>query len=69
MEFKRFGYTFKYFFDADVDEMGHIDIEGYDVYNETGKLIAEIQFITEREIMEMSESELEEVIDDNLVHF
>lgn len=69
MEFKRFNYTFRYFFDTDVEERGHIDIEGYDVYDENGGFIAEIEFISEKEIKEMSEVELEELIEDNLVYF
>lgn len=66
MEFERLGYTFRYFFDADVDERGHIDIEGYDVYD-NGTLIAEIEFVTEDDLKEMSDAELEDLIEDNRI--
>lgn len=66
MTFERLGYAFKYFFDADVDEMGHIDVEGYDVYKD-GKLVAELNFFTKEEIDELSDDELYWLIEDNLV--
>ena len=65
-EFNRLGYRFRYFFDADVDEFGHIDVEGYDVY-EGEKLVAEINFISYEDIDEMTDEELLGVIDENLV--
>ena len=65
-EFYRLGYRFRYFFDADVDELGHIDVEGYDVYDGE-KLIAEIDFISAEEIDDMTDEELLAVIDENLV--
>lgn len=65
-EFNRLGYRFRYFFDADVDEFGHIDVEGYDVY-EGEKLIAEINFISYEDIDEMTDEELLGVINENLV--
>jgi len=68
MEFKRLGYTFiKYFFDVDVDEMGHIDVEGYDVFDENNNLIAELNFFTKEEIDEMDDNVLTKIIEDNLV--
>lgn len=64
--FERLGYTFKYFFDCDVDELGHIDVEGFDVYD--GELlIAEINFITAEEIADMDDAILLSLIDENLV--
>lgn len=64
--FERLGFTFKYFFDCDVDELGHIDVEGFDVYD--GELlIAEINFITAEEIADMDDATLLSVIDENLV--
>lgn len=65
-EFNRLGYRFRYFFDADVDEFGHIDVEGYDVY-EGEKLVAEINFISYEDIDEMTDEELLGVIDENLI--
>lgn len=65
-EFNRLGYRFRYFFDADVDELGHIDVEGYDVY-EGEKLVAEINFISYEDIDEMTDEELLGVIDENLI--
>ena len=64
-EFNRLGYRFRYFFDADVDEFGHIDVEGYDVY-EGEKLVAEINFISYEDIDEMTDEELLGVINENL---
>ena len=61
--FERLGYTFKYFFDCDVDELGHIDVEGFDVY-EDGELIAELDFVTADELEEMSDAELIDLIDE-----
>ena len=65
-EFNRLGYRFRYFFDADVDEFGHIDVDGYDVY-EGEKLVAEINFISYEDIDEMTDEELLGVINENLV--
>ena len=65
-EFYRLGYRFRYFLDVDVDELGHIDVEGYDVY-EGEKLIAEIDFISAEEIDDMTDEELLAIIDENLV--
>ena len=65
-EFNRLGYRFRYFFDADVDEFGHIDVEGYDVY-EGEKLVAEINFISYEDIDKMTDEELLGVIDENPV--
>lgn len=67
MEFERLGYKFKYFFDADVDEMGHIDVEGYDVYDEDDNLIAELNFFTKEDIDEMEDWEVSELIEECLV--
>lgn len=61
LDFTKAGYTFKYFFDADVDSAGHIDIEGYDVYHGE-ELVAELQFYTKEELEEMSDSELKELV-------
>ena len=63
--FERLGYTFRYFFDADVDELGHVDVEGFDVYD-GDVLIAELNFFTKDEIDELDDETLEELIDDNL---
>ena len=62
--FKRLGYTFKYFFDCDVAEMGHIDVEGYDVFNENGELIAELNLFTKDEIDNMSDCDLLNLIEE-----
>ena len=67
MEFERLGYRFKYFFDADVDEMGHIDVEGFDVYDEDDNLIAELNFFTKEDIDEMEDWEVNELIEECLV--
>lgn len=67
MEFERLGYRFKYFFDADVDEMGHIDVEGFDVYDEDDNLIAELNFFTKEDIDEMEDWEVSELIEECLV--
>lgn len=67
MEFERLGYKFKYFFDADVDEMGHIDVEGFDVYDEDDNLIAELNFFTKEDIDEMEDWEVSELIEECLV--
>ncbi len=66
MEFERIGYRFRYFFDADVDELGHVDVEGFDVYD-GDVLIAELNFFTKEEIDEMDDETLYLLIDDNLV--
>lgn len=66
IEFERIGYRFRYFFDADVEELGHVDVEGFDVYD-GDELIAELNFFTEDEIDEMDDETLNELIDDNLV--
>ena len=65
-EFERIGYRFRYFFDADVDELGHVDVEGFDVYD-GDELIAELNFFTKEEIDEMDDETLYLLIDDNLV--
>lgn len=67
MEFERLSYKFKYFFDADVDEMGHIDVEGYDVYDEDDNLIAELNFFTKEDIDEMEDWEVSKLIEECLV--
>lgn len=66
IEFERIGYRFRYFFDADVEELGHVDVEGFDVYD-GDELIAELNFFTKEEIDEMDDETLNELIDDNLV--
>ena len=65
-EFERIGYRFRYFFDADVDELGHVAVEGFDVYD-GDELIAELNFFTKEEIDEMDDETLYLLIDDNLV--
>lgn len=65
-EFERIGYRFRYFFDADVDELGHVDVEGFDVYD-GDVLIAELNFFTYEEIDEMDDETLYLLIEDNLV--
>lgn len=65
-EFERIGYRFRYFFDADVDELGHVDVEGFDVYD-GDELIAELNFFTKQEIDEMDDETLYLLIEDNLV--
>lgn len=65
-EFERIGYRFRYFFDADVDELGHVDVEGFDVYD-GDVLIAELNFFTEEEIDKMDDETLYLLIEDNLV--
>lgn len=65
--FNRENYTFKYFFDCDVDEMGHIDVEGYDVYDKNMNLIAELNFIDLEEIINMSDDELMKLIEKNRI--
>ncbi len=67
MEFERLGYRFKYFFDADVDEMCQLDVEGYDVYDENDNLIAELNFFTKEDIDEMEDWEVSELINECLV--
>lgn len=62
IEFERIGYRFRYFFDADVDELGHIDVEGFDVYD-GDELIAELDFFTKKEIDEMDDETLDELIE------
>ena len=62
----RLGYKLRYFFDADVDERGHIDIEGYDVYN-NDILIAELEFVSKEDINKMTDDELNDLIEDNLI--
>lgn len=64
MEFERLGYTFRYFFDADVDELGHVDVEGFDVYD-GDVLIAELNFLTKDEIDAMDDETLEGLIEDS----
>lgn len=64
MEFERLGYTFRYFFDADVDELGHVDVEGFDVYDDD-VLIAELNFLTKDEIDAMDDETLEGLIEDS----
>lgn len=65
-EFERIGYRFRYFFDADVDELGHVDVEGFDVYD-GDVLIAELNFFTYEEIDKMDDETLYLLIEDNLV--
>lgn len=65
-EFERIGYRFRYFLDVDVDELGHVDVEGFDVYD-GDVLIAELNFFTYEEIDEMDDETLYLLIDDNLV--
>ena len=62
MEFEHCGYIFKYFFDADVDELGHIDVEGYEVYNVNNSYLGEIRYITEEEILALDEKEIDALI-------
>lgn len=66
IEFERIGYRFRYFFDADVDELWHMDVEGFDVYD-GDVLIAELNFFTKEEIDKMDDETLKLLIDDNLV--
>ena len=60
-------FEFEYFFDCDVDELGHVDVEGFDVYDEDEKLIAEINFLGWDELNKMSDDEIMELINNNLV--
>ena len=65
--FNRLGYHFRYFFDCDVDGLGHVDVEGFDVYD-GDTLISEIDFITREEIEEMDDETLLAVIMENYVN-
>ena len=65
-EFERIGYRFRYFFDADVDELGHVDVDGFDVYD-GDVLIAELNFFTKEEIDKMNDETLKLLINDCLV--
>lgn len=65
IEFERIGYRFRYFFDADVKELGHVDVEGFDVYD-GDVLIGELNFFTKEEIDKMDDETLYLLIDDCL---
>ena len=57
--------TFKYFFNAGLDETTcQCDVEGSDVY-EDGHYIGSINWVTPSEISEMEHSELEELLATN----
>ena len=47
--------------------MGHIDVEGFDVYDEDDNLIAELNFFTKEDIDEMEDWEVSELIEECLV--
>ena len=65
-DFELFGFNFRYFFDADVDEYCHQDLEGYEVYVDD-ILVAEIFNITKDKLFGMEEDEIIELIEDNRV--
>ena len=65
MEKKIDNYTFRYFYDVDVDELGHVDVEGFDVYDEDDELIAEIDFLGWDELNSMTDDEIMEMVEEN----
>ena len=64
-DFEKAGYQFRYFFDADVDEMCHQDVEGYEVY-EDGEYVTELFYITKEEIEAMTDEDLYDLICKNM---
>ena len=56
--FSRLGYTFRSFFDCDVDEMGHIDVEGVEVKDDMGIVIASVDWAEIEELYDMTDDEL-----------
>lgn len=67
LEFNRLGYRFRYFFDCDVDELGHIDVEGVEIYNEGEEQpIAVVDFADYNEVSKMSDDELLNFVDENI---
>ena len=56
-------FNFKYFFDADVDSAGHIDVEGVDIYDENDEWLCSVNFVLPDTIDELNTIEFDEFID------
>ena len=59
-------FNFRYFFDADVDDTGHIDIEGTDAYDIEDNWIRSIDFVLPVEIEELNDEEFDDFVDKHI---
>ena len=65
-DFKRLGYGFKGYFDADVEEYGHRDIYGVSVYDaDNGQHLGDVDFTDIDDIEDMTTDELIDWLADN----
>ncbi len=63
-DFERLGYTFRYFFNAGVNDEGFADVEGYDVF-QGERYIACLPFLAKEDVAQMTDEELKNIIKEN----
>lgn len=63
-DFERLGYTFRYFFNAGVNDEGFADVEGYDVF-QGERYIACLPFLAKEDVAQMTDEELKKIIKEN----
>lgn len=63
-DFERLGYSFRYFFNAGVNDEGFADVEGYDVF-QGERYIACLPFLAKEDVAQMTDEELKNIIKEN----